>query len=333
MKILLRFIIGLVLALGLLYAFGPKPEPLDISPDANAIMDPTDFNPNYVVKAVRNGEQELQIRKGNESQLYWADSVGAKTKFVLLYLHGFSASPEEGSPIHLDVAKKYGMNMYAPLLSDHGLVEDEPMLNFTAERFVATAKHALRLARLMGDSVILMSTSTGGTASIFLASGNNEIHSQICYSPNIQIADAKASMLTGPFGLGIARKVKGGNYNEWEAPKGAEDYWHLKYRLEALVELQRLVEGTMKKETFEKVTVPTYLGYYYKNEEEQDDVVSVAAMLDMYDNLGSANKMKVALPDVGVHALANKYFSKDLESVRESTFEFVQEKLGLQPVN
>lgn len=315
----------------IVYALGPKPDKVTIDPNTGALMDPTGFNPNYVQEAIERSQSELNIREGNSSQLYWADSLGRKTKFVLLYLHGFSASPEEGQPICGDFAKRYGMNMYAPLLAEHGLVEDEPMLHFTAEKYIESAKQALRLARLMGDSVIVMSTSTGSTAALFLASGKNEIHSLICYSPNVEIYDPKSSLLAGPWGIEIARLVKGGNYHEWEAPAGAEQYWHLKYRLESLVELQRLVEGTMTNSTFEKIDVPTFLGYYYKNEAEQDDVVSVPAALSMYDELASLNKRKVAFANVGVHALASKYFSKDLESVERETNRFAVEVLGIEP--
>lgn len=52
-------------------------------------MDPTGFNPNYVVQTVTKAEQEIDIRSGNESILYWADTANKKTKYVLLYLHGF----------------------------------------------------------------------------------------------------------------------------------------------------------------------------------------------------------------------------------------------------
>jgi esterase/lipase len=272
----------------------------------------------------------LSIRSGNESQLYWVDSSGKKTKYVLLYLHGFSASPQEGAPVHLSFAKKYGMNFYAPLLQGHGLVESEPMIDFTAEGFINSAKNAIRLARLMGDSIIIMSTSTGCTAALFLASDpNNQIHSLICYSPNIRVFDKRASLLTGPWGLQISRLVKGGDYNVWQAPVGADQYWHQKYRLEAVIEMQRLLEATMNKETFEKIKCPTFIGYYYKNKEEQDDVVSVPHILEMYDQLGSKQKRKVAFPNAGAHAIASDLFSLTTQAVSDSTYVFAEEVLRL----
>ena len=334
MKKVLKWGLVILVGLTLIYAAGPKPEKLDISAriDDQLAMDIAEVTD--VEGFVSWHYQEKKIRPGNEPKIYWADSASRSTKYVLLYLHGFSASPEEGAPVHLDFAKRYGMNMYAPLLYGHGLVEDEPMIDFTGEGFINSAKEALEVAKLMGDSVIIMSTSTGCTASLFLASEpDNNIHSLICYSPNIRVFDKRASLLTGPWGLQISHLVKGGDYNIWQASEEAAKYWHLKYRLEAVIEMQRLLEGTMNKETFEKIECPTFVGYYYKNEDEQDDVVSVPKILDMYDELGSSYKKKVALPDVGKHALASRCFSNDLKSVERETNLFAEEILKLFPVN
>jgi esterase/lipase len=246
-------------------------------------------------------------------------------------MHGFSSSPEEGAPVHRTFAEKFGMNMYAPLLQGHGLVEEEPMLGFTAAGFISSAKDALRLARLMGDSVIVMATSTGCTAALFLASdSSNQIHSLICYSPNIRAFDTRASLLTGPWGLQISRIVKGSGYNEWEAPSGVEKYWHMKYRLEAVVEMQRLLEATMNKQTFEKIKVPTFIGYYYKNKEEQDQVVSVLSILKMYEQLGSTQKRKVAFPEAGAHAMSSRFFGQDIAGLLTHTEEWSEDELGLR---
>jgi esterase/lipase len=331
MKKILTGLVVFIIIVIIAYFAGPKPEQIIIIPEAPALMDPTEFNPEYVQETVDRFNTTSPIRKGNESQIYWADSIGQKTKYVLLYLHGFSASPMEGDPVHMNFAKRYGMNMYAPLLADHGLISDEPMLHFTGDKFVESAKQALRLARLMGDSVIIMSTSTGSTASLFLASGDNDIHSLVCYSPNIKVFDKRASLLTGPWGIDIAKVVKGGDYNVWDAPAGAEAYWHTTYRLEATVQMQLLLESTMIPATFQKVKVPTFVGYYYKNEAEQDDVVSVPAILDMYELLGSANKRLVKFENVGAHALASSYFSSDIEGVSAHTNAFAEEVLGLIP--
>ena len=43
------------------------------------------------------------IRPGNEAKIIWAnDTLKTQTYFVLLYLHGFSASWYEGFPVNVD---------------------------------------------------------------------------------------------------------------------------------------------------------------------------------------------------------------------------------------
>ena len=42
-----------------------------------------------------------------------------------------------------------------------------------------------------------------------------------------------------------------------------EKYWYSKYRMESAVELEELLETTMKASFFEKVKQPTLLLYYF----------------------------------------------------------------------
>ena len=47
-------------------------------------------------------------------------------------------------------------------------------------------------------------------------------------------------------------------------------YWYNKYRMESTVQLEELLETTMKESLFEKIKQPVLLLYYYKDEEHQD---------------------------------------------------------------
>ena len=83
-------VLVVVFAVGVAFTLQDPSQPnLYFIPLTQAIMDPTGFNPNYVVQTVTKAEQEIDIRSGNESILYWADTANKKTKYVLLYLHGF----------------------------------------------------------------------------------------------------------------------------------------------------------------------------------------------------------------------------------------------------
>jgi len=328
MKNIIKVSTVLVLAAMLVYALGPKPTAFDgeFTPLKTSVS-----NVGLTEQDIQQKEATMPIKPGNQSQFYWADSVGKATEYVVLYLHGFSASPEEGAPIHTDFAKRYGCNMYVPLLSDHGLISADAMLNFTAERYLQSAYDALQVAKKMGKKVIVMATSTGCTAALFLASKTDDIDALICYSPNIRVFDPKSALLAKPWGLQISRMVLGGKYYTWQAPPDAQPYWDTKYRIESLIELQRLLEGTMNKSTFEKVQVPTFVGYYYKNEVEQDSVVSVEKIKEMYSQLGSKNKALQAFPNAGKHAICSGFFSKDIQGVEAATYSFIEKIYGLVP--
>jgi hypothetical protein len=49
----------------------------------------------------------IDLKPGNESEVVWfEDSLKTKTKYSVLYLHGFSASPYEGKELAISFGKK-----------------------------------------------------------------------------------------------------------------------------------------------------------------------------------------------------------------------------------
>jgi len=146
-------------------------------------------------------------------------------------------------------------------------------------------EHALAVGRQLGDKVILMGTSTGGTLALQLAyTYPDEVAALVLCSPNIAINDANAWLLNDPWGLQIAHLVTGSDYIISKEDYGPlwRQYWYPKYRTEAAVALEELVETTMKKENFAKVTQPVGLFYFYKDETHQDSTVKVSAALAMF---------------------------------------------------
>jgi hypothetical protein len=78
------------------------------------------------------------------------------------------------------------------------------------------------------------------------------------YSPNIAINDKNAWLLNNPWGLQIARLVKGSKFNtaKMNTPE-YKQYWNHQYRLEAAAQLEELLETGMVSETFKLVKQPT----------------------------------------------------------------------------
>jgi len=281
---------------------------------------------------INTKEQDFAVKPQNAATIVWADKEHKQTEYAIVYLHGFGASHEEGNPAHRDLAKKYHCNLYLSRLAEHGLESDEPMLNFTAEKLWDSALEAYAIGKKLGKKVIIMGTSTGGTLALKLASTFPEINSLVLYSPNIEINNSAASILNNPWGLQLARRTAGSNYvvSQTKTEEYAK-YWYPRYRLEAAVELQELIETTMDPVTFKKVTQPVLLLYYYKDEQNQDNVVKVDAMLEMFENLGTpANlKYKAAIPEAGNHVIGSQLRSKDVPGVERETEKFAEQILHL----
>ncbi|MEM1337614.1 MAG: alpha/beta hydrolase [Bacteroidota bacterium] len=324
-----KIVLGLLVIVLLVFFLGPKVAPPNLD---KSLPEVTSNLKELEQELLRRENAVPNIRLDNEARIIWADSVPQKTDYSIVYLHGWSASQEEGDPIHWETAKRFGCNLYLPRLAGHGLKEKEPMLDITADALIQSAKEAIAVGKRLGDKVILMATSTGGTLALHLAGDDPDIAALLLYSPNVEIYDPNAKLLSGHWGLQLAKAVKGSAYHEFDTEDPLKNkYWTTKYRLEALTQLQVLVEATMTHKNFTAVTQPVFLGYFYKNDSIQDNVVSVPAMLTMYDQLGTATnkKRKVAFPDAGDHVLASHVTSKDLESVSSATYQFLEEVLSL----
>lgn len=330
-KRLIKISFPIILLLGL-YFLGPSPDKPVYSKAMPALPD----DAKALEKYVSDQESKHKVKPTNEAEIIWFDSSRQKTPYSVVYLHGFSASQVEGDPTHRRFAREFGCNLFLSRLADHGIDTTEALLQFTPDRVWESAKEALVIGKKLGNKVILLSTSTGGTLALMLAAEYpNDVFALINLSPNIAINDGAAFILNDPWGLQIARMVMGGNYRVTDANEEHAKYWNKKYRLESLTQLEELVESSMTDKTFKAITQPSLTLYYYKNEEEQDPQVKVSAMLTMNERLGTPADFKVAkaMPDAGAHVLGSSLTSKDLEGVYREIERFAIEKLKMTKVD
>ncbi len=326
LKILL-YILGVLI---IVYLFGPQPDTPKYA-TAMPLVPPTA----ELEKFIAANEAMHKLRPNNEARIVWTnDSLKQKTEYAIVYIHGFSASQEEGNPVHRNIAKQFGCNLFLSRLAEHGIDTTEQLMNLTADNYWESVKEALAIGKQLGNKVILMGTSTGATQALQLAATYpNDVAALVLYSPNIAINDNNAWMLNNHWGLQIARLVKGGNYNDPTDDRPIyKQYWNKPYRLEAIVALEEMLETTMTKKTFKKIKQPVLLLYYYKDEQHQDDVVKVSAIKEMFTQLATdtINKRAIALPNTGNHVMASPIKSKDVESVERETKKFLEEVIHLK---
>ncbi|MBC7919718.1 MAG: alpha/beta hydrolase [Ferruginibacter sp.] len=332
MKTFLKWLAFGLIVLLVAYLLGPSPD----RPRLDASLPRVPTSPAQLERDVNTSERlKKDVRSNNQARIVWADSARkTKTPYSILYLHGFSASQEEGAPVHTNLARRFGCNLYLARLEDHGTKRNDVFMKLNADNYLASAKRALAIANQLGDSVIVVGTSAGGMLGLGLTSLHPRIAALVLYSPAVALFDPASVLLDKPWGLQIARRVFGSDYSEDRTATAAvQRYWTQRYRLEGVVALQSLISNTMTPETFGRIRCPVLLAYYYKNEEEQDKVVSVPAMLTMFDELATpaSLKRKVAFPDAADHVIASHLRSKEWPKVERETVRFLEEVVKLKP--
>ena len=313
-----------------MYFGGPQAE----YPAFSAEIKPPDANIGNIEDFVRKKYRAIpNLKPENAGYIRWADSTRRRTEYSILYLHGFSASPMEGDPVHREFAKKFGCNLYAPLLAKHGIEDKESFKDLTPKDLIDSAKEAIAVAQILGEKVIILSCSTGSTLSVYLTAHNPDaVHAQLLFSPNIDLADRTTDLLTKPWGLQIAQKVTGSAYRHVPLPAPCHPYWTMDYRLEGVVALKALVQQTMTAEVFAKITQPLFVGYYYKNNEESDHTVSVPAIREFVKQVNTPAHLKKEKAYLnGTHVMLSPLQNPDITEAREDCYRFAEEVLRMVP--
>ena len=324
-----RWWIFTLLVLIIIYLMGPRPSQPVYDKNLPEVPPAPELD-SFISKK----ESAHKLRPDNQARIVWVnDSAKKNTEYAILYLHGFSASQGEGDPLHKRIAQKYGCNLYLPRLAEHGIDTTEKLVNLTADKLWESAKESYSIASKLGKKVIIIGSSTGASLALMLAASYPEIYSLILLSPNIEIFDGTAWILNNPWGYHVARIVNGSDYIISKDTRPLyKQYWSYGYRLEAVVELEEMIESAMKPALFNKVTQPTLMLYYYRDKINQDSVVKVEAMQKMYKALGTPadKKRSIAVPKAGNHVIGSYIKSHDVATVEKEIEKFMDEVLKLK---
>ena len=313
-----------------LAALGPRPR----KPDLRLNLPSVPRNPADACAWLAAKEARFAVRPDNQARILWAAKFGEATPLVFVYLHGYTATWREGAPVHLDTARRYGANLLLTRLAGHGLVTEEPLLDVQAEEWWADAQEALALAGSLGAKVVLMATSSGAPLALRLAAlAPERVHALVLYSANIRIRQPGSRLMSWPWGLYVARLVKGGRYNTWDEGPEAARYWYDRSRLEGAVQLQALLDVSTRAQDFKPVRQPLYAAAYYRDARRRDPTVEVWAQRWMFGQVSTPTQAKrfQEFPDATHHILPCDWMNRDWRSVRQGTWDFLEQVVGLKP--
>ena len=193
-KIVFTIIVLIVLAAGIAWVFGPR-TPADLA----VRFDPAMLGEDLDAYLAREEGKFDDIRPAAVKEIVWAyPSSKAKTPVSLVYLHGFSAAKAEIRPLPDMVAEKLGANLYYSRLAGHGRNGDA-MAEATVNDWIQDAAEAIAIGERIGEKVVVVATSTGGTLAALAASEpefTDRIDGLVLVSPNFKVRASGSGLLT-----------------------------------------------------------------------------------------------------------------------------------------
>ncbi|RZO75657.1 MAG: hypothetical protein EVA68_06450 [OM182 bacterium] len=227
-----------------------------------------------------------------EANITWAEpSNPQRTKLCFLYIHGFSATPRETSPLTEQISDRFSANYMHARLAGHGIKND---IDATAEEWLQSIVDSWDIAQQIGENVVIIATSTGATLTVWLANQlltTERIYAAIFLAPNFRARHpldtpifSISSILTWPWSeywipllLGKRRELNFQNDLE-------EQFSTHGYSVKALIEMQKTVDWSRTVD-YGRLDIPLCT-MYMKN----DPTIDSYAAIKVHEEWGSNQK-------------------------------------------
>lgn len=283
-----------------LYAFGPAnpfgSEMPTMRPQPPAVV--TDLEP-----WLKASESQFQnLRAGVEKTILWANATPQKTKYAVVYIHGFSATRLETAPLAEVVAQALSANLFYTRLTGHGL-DGEALGNATAQDWLADTVEAIKIGKVLGEKVIVISCSTGSTLSTWFGTTADAslVDAMVFVSPNFGLKNKFSELINWPWGQSIAKIIAGDKIEYQSADPREAIAWTQSYPTRALFPMMALVKK-VKNSDLARFQTPVLVLY-----SAQDQTVEPLSIKEAYARLGSTKKAIETVDysqSVGQHVLA-----------------------------
>jgi esterase/lipase len=205
------------------------------------------------------------LRPGCQKQVVWAGEPATKTSLTLLFIHGFSASPEEIRPLPDLVAEKLGANTYFTRLTGHGQ-DGAAMARATFADWQQDVAEAIEVALTIGDQIMLMGCSTGCTLATLALAEGVQAKAMIHISPNFGLRHRAAQYLMDMPGAKHWGHYVAGRTRTFEPVNDAHKaYWTTQYPTQAVHPMGDAVRAARRAD-LGRVQVPALFAF---NEADQ----------------------------------------------------------------
>lgn len=186
------------------------------------------------------------LRPGCEKRIQWAAKEDRQTPFSVVFIHGFSASAGELSPLPQIIAKALRANLFFTRIAGHG--QDGAAFGAsTYPEWQADADEAFEIGRAIGERVIVIGCSTGCTlASLSLAKGQKAA-GMVYISPNFGLRNVFGQFILDlPFIKHYGHLIAGQERSFPIINEGHAQYWTTTYPTSAVYPMAEAVRRARK---------------------------------------------------------------------------------------
>ncbi|MEO0367890.1 MAG: alpha/beta fold hydrolase [Pseudomonadota bacterium] len=258
-------------------------------------------------RLARTESQYTDIVEGSEKQVRWANAK-VKSEYALVYLHGFSASRREISPVTENLADLLNANVYYPRLRGHAR-GGAAMAEGNVDDWKKDTLEALDVASQIGEKIVFISTSTGGTLATWLMAlltetqdpRLNKIERSILVSPNFGLANASGEIMRWGWGLQLAKWLRGDEHFFVPQNELHSLYWTERYPLEAIVPMVHLLDEVNELD-LSAVSVPQH--FVYAPEDQVIDVSAINEIASKYKSASTSMNEITNATDPAQHVIA-----------------------------
>ena len=234
-----------------------------------------------IEESIKESEKRFQnLRPNIEKKILWADNKALKTKISLVFVHGFSATRAELSPVIENVAKELKANIFFTRLTGHGQ-DGQSLGKASLDEWLKDTNEAINIGEILGDRVVLVGSSTGCSLIHAVLKKQKNILAVIYVSPNFGPISYKAHILRAPGAKWFIPFLFGREYSF--TPKNAEHKrcWTTKYPTYALFAVKDSVVAASKIK-HNKIKLPILFWF-----SDEDKIVSGKATRKVISRIGS----------------------------------------------
>ncbi|MCW5635297.1 MAG: alpha/beta fold hydrolase [Rubrivivax sp.] len=247
------------------------------------------------------------IVPGTEKLVRLGPAGAKKAPWAVVYLHGFSATRQEISPLPEQVADALGAHLFATRLAGHGR-GSAAMAEGSVAAWKADALEALAVGRRLGERVLVIGTSTGAALAAWLAQQPEarEGTAWVLVSPNFGVTHPFAEVINWPWGRTLARWVTGPEHRFEPRNDEHARYWTTRYPSEALFALMATVH-LARTQPLEQWRAPVLMLL-----SPRDQVIDAGAARAAFARIGSPVKRLVEVVDADdtmQHVIAGRILS------------------------